>query len=230
MNNASGEHLMADAAMFAMKAHQGQKRKYTGQPYIIHPSEVASIVFDVEHTAEMVAAAWLHDVVEDTIVSLSAIRSTLGSDVADLVGWLTDDALVTGNRAARKHDALLRLAAAPAEAQTIKLADLIANTRDIVMHDPKFAKVYLKEKNELLMVLSKGRQRLVASRKSAGGGMTHRWTYDKRLNRYSIFAPDGRLVALTYRQVDAEEMTGWLNRAPSFRGLEDEIERMSKDV
>jgi (p)ppGpp synthase/HD superfamily hydrolase len=99
--------------------------------------------------------------VEDTGVSIELIRKEFGSEVSDLVGWLTDVSRPEqGNRAVRKAIDRAHTAAAPAEAQTVKLADLIANTRSIVAHDEAFAKVYLAEKRQLLEVMTKGDSRL----------------------------------------------------------------------
>jgi (p)ppGpp synthase/HD superfamily hydrolase len=105
----------------------------------------------------MVAAAYLHDVIEDTQVTLELIVQEFGPQIANLVLWLTKvSGPEDGNRAARKELDRQYLAQAPAEAQTVKLADLIANTHSIVAHDPAFAEVYLKEKLALLKVLTKG--------------------------------------------------------------------------
>jgi len=149
--------MLDDVLKFATKAHGDQKRKYTGDPYIVHPIAVANIVKTVPHTDEMIAAALLHDVVEDTPVTLQEIKDTFGSKVAELVDWLTDVSKPEdGNRKTRKAIDRDRLAKAPADAQTIKLADLINNTESIVANDPSFAKVYLLEKKDLLKVLTKG--------------------------------------------------------------------------
>lgn len=155
MNNA----LILKASAFAAGAHAAvqQKRKYTGEPYIYHPRAVAKIVVSVPHTEVMVAAALLHDVVEDTGVTMQTVCDEFGPDVAELVSWLTDRSRPEdGNRAFRKAIDRMRLAQAPPEAQTIKLADIIENTATIDQHDPSFAKVYRKEKEELLAVMNKG--------------------------------------------------------------------------
>jgi (p)ppGpp synthase/HD superfamily hydrolase len=147
------------ARVFATAAHAAvaQLRKYTFEPYIVHPADVVRIVSTVEHTDEMLAAAWLHDVVEDTGVTIETIRSEFGESVAELVGWLTDVSRPEqGNRATRKAIDRAHSAAAPAAAQTIKLADLISNTKSIVDHAPGFAKTYLEEKRLLLEVMTKG--------------------------------------------------------------------------
>ena len=155
--------LVERARMFATAAHAavGQLRKYTFEPYIVHPAEVAGIVAEYDGTPEMIAAAWLHDTVEDTGVTSELIRKEFGDQVADLVGWLTDVSRPDhGNRAQRKAVDRAHTAAAPAAAQTIKLADLICNTRSIVEHDAKFAETYLAEKRQLLEVMIKGDARL----------------------------------------------------------------------
>jgi (p)ppGpp synthase/HD superfamily hydrolase len=149
--------MLDEVLKFATKAHGDQKRKYTNDPYIVHPIAVSEIVKTVAHTDEMVAAALLHDVVEDTDVTLDQIKDKFGSKVAELVGWLTDISRPEdGNRKTRKTLDREHSAEAPADAQTIKLADLIHNTKSIAKHDPHFWKVYKQEKIALLGVLTKG--------------------------------------------------------------------------
>lgn len=156
----SGMDIIRKAQVYAMAAHAavGQKRKYTNEPYIVHPAEVAKIVAGVPGaTPDMVAAAWLHDVVEDTGCTFTDIHMAFGIDIATLVGWLTDVSKPEdGPRWFRKKMDREHTAEAPAEAQTIKLADLISNSRSIMEHDPKFARVYLEEKRLLLEVLTRG--------------------------------------------------------------------------
>ena len=166
MNNAERARVFATAAHAAVK----QVRKYTFEPYIVHPTEVASIVASVPHTNEMLAAAWLHDTVEDTGVSIVDIQKEFGNEVASLVGWLTDVSKPEdGNRAVRKAIDREHTAMAPAAAQTVKLADLIANSRSIMAHDPAFAKIYLEEKRMLLKVLTRGDATLMARARSIVG-------------------------------------------------------------
>jgi (p)ppGpp synthase/HD superfamily hydrolase len=146
------------ARIFATAAHAavGQTRKYTGEPYIVHPIEVAKIVENHGGSNAMIAAALLHDVLEDTSVTFDVLETEFGSEVAELVLWLTDVSKPEdGNRSTRRALDRQHSAAAPAEAQTVKVADLISNTRSIVAHDPGFAKVYLEEKRLLLEVLTR---------------------------------------------------------------------------
>ena len=158
-------NIVERARVFATAAHAavGQTRKYTGEPYVVHPIEVSELVASVNGTEAMVAAALLHDVLEDTEVTVDLLEEQFGSKVADLVLWLTDISRPEdGNRSARKALDRQHSAAAPAAAQTIKVADLISNTRSIVAHDPGFAKVYLEEKRLLLDVLTRADSTLLA--------------------------------------------------------------------
>jgi len=152
--------LTIKARAFAVAAHSAveQKQKYTHEPYHMHCSEVAAIVSIAEGvTSEMIAAAYLHDVVEDTPIGIELITEEFGSEVSSLVWWLTDKSKPEdGNREERKRIDRLHIANAPAQAKTIKLADLISNTASIVEYDRNFARVYLKEKLLLLEVLKEG--------------------------------------------------------------------------
>ena len=158
--------LINEAKMLAGKAHEGQFRKYSKMPYIVHPIEVATIVQSVDHTDEMIAAALLHDVVEDTDFTLDDIAEKTSQKVADLVEGLTDVSKPEdGNRKVRKAMDKDHLAKQSAEVQTIKLADVISNTQDIKANDPSFAKVYIEEMKALLEVLTKGDKTLYAKAK-----------------------------------------------------------------
>ena len=162
--------MLDEVLEFARIAHGAQARKYTGEPYITHPIAVANLVETVPHTQEMLAAALLHDVVEDTSVQLFEIEAKFGGEIAKLVEWLTDVNQHVGNRKARKALDRERLAKAPAEVQTIKLADLIHNTKSIEQHDPGFWKVYKQEKIALLDVLTKGDRSLMHIAQQQIGG------------------------------------------------------------
>ena len=153
---------LAWAAMeYARKAHEGQKRKYSGNPYFDHLAEVVGITASVNlYSDRALAVAWLHDTVEDTGTTEKFLRGAFGQFVAEGVMLLSD--IETGNRAERKAASRARLAAAPEWIQNIKCADLISNTSSIVQHDPEFAKVYLEEKRLLLEVLDKANPQIRA--------------------------------------------------------------------
>ena len=148
------------ARIFATAAHAAVKqlRKYTNEPYIVHPTEVVDILRKRGIEDEyMLAAAWLHDVVEDTGVELGTIWTEFGVVVASYVHWLTiQTRKEDGNRAHRKMLDRDFICNAPAEVKTIKLADLISNGESIMKHDPKFGAVYLEEKRLMLEVLKEG--------------------------------------------------------------------------
>jgi (p)ppGpp synthase/HD superfamily hydrolase len=146
------------ALTYATAAHAavGQRRKYTNEPYIVHPIRVATTVAKFGGTDEMIAAAYLHDVVEDTGVSIEDILDMFGSVVAVIVDGLTDVSVPEdGNRAVRKELDRAHSADATWAAQFVKCADIIDNAADIGNNDPSFNVVYRKEMVALLEVLDK---------------------------------------------------------------------------
>lgn len=157
--------LVEQARKFAFLAHDAidHRRKYTGEPYTTHLQRVANLVASVSDDSCMVAAAYLHDTVEDTNTTLDDICLSFGEDVAYLVKYLSDVSRPEdGNRAARKEIDRHHIARGDARVHTIKLADLIDNAESIKTYDAKFAKTYMKEKRRLLDVLADGDPRLFA--------------------------------------------------------------------
>ncbi len=84
-------NIIEKAIQFATKAHEGACRKGTSLPYILHPLEAASIAAQITEDPEVIAAAALHDVVEDTSFTEKDIRVLFGNRVADLVMFNTED-------------------------------------------------------------------------------------------------------------------------------------------
>lgn len=155
--------LVERARQFATSAHQriDHQRKYTNQPYHVHLEAVAKLVNSVTDDDEMIAAAWLHDTVEDTPATLGDIEENFGVAVAELVEDLTDISIPSdGNRASRKEMDCYHLAQSSVRAKTVKLADLIDNCKDITKHDERFSHVYLVEMGALLNVLGEADQTL----------------------------------------------------------------------
>jgi len=151
--------MINKARKLAEAAHRSidQRRKYTNDPYIIHPASVAKLVSSVTDNVAMISAAWLHDVVEDTSVTLDEIRNEFGDEIADLVSDLTDVSKPEdGNRKIRKATDREHTRLSSPEAKTIKLADLIDNASSIIEHDPGFARVFMEEKRLLLGILKEG--------------------------------------------------------------------------
>jgi len=145
------------AYLFAKKAHGNQKRKYTFEPYITHPKNVFRMVREATDDITVQAAALLHDVLEDTDISESQIQNLFGPVTLNFVLEVTDISKPEdGNRAIRKAIDREHLSKTTWGGATIKLADIIDNSISIIWHDPKFAKIYMKEKALLLKVLKHG--------------------------------------------------------------------------
>ena len=151
-------NLVERAIRFATIAHANQKRKYTGEPYVNHPIAVSRTLESFgESDHNVLAAAVLHDVIEDTEANVFDIADFFNQRVAVLVFSLTDKSIgIEADRATRKKIDRESIADAPREAKDIKLCDLIDNIESIVKHDKSFAKIYLEEKRLLLEVLENG--------------------------------------------------------------------------
>lgn len=127
--------LLDKAIAFATKAHEGQCRKGTDIPYILHPLEAASIVGTMTTDDEVIAGAVLHDVVEDTDTTIEQIRDLFGERVAEFVAFESEDkrkdlpASITWK--IRKHESIRRLRNAPVEVKMITLGDKLSNIRAI---------------------------------------------------------------------------------------------------
>ena len=145
------------ASLFATQAHDGQRRKFDDEPYIVHPFRVARRVATTEGaTTDMVVAALLHDVLEDCPqVVPNEINMAFGDTVRSYVDLLTDPPTVVGgpNRMMRKKMTMERFRNASGHVHTIKVADLLDNTPSIVLHDMNFRHVYLREALSLRRVL-----------------------------------------------------------------------------
>lgn len=155
--------LVERAREFSIEAHTriDHRRKYSHQPYSDHLASVARIVGSVTDNEETIAAAWLHDVVEDTPATLYDIETAFGKEVAVLVENLTDVSKPgDGNRATRKAIDQQHIALGSSRAKTVKLADLIDNLQDICKHDIRFAQTFLVEMRALLEVLDAGDRQL----------------------------------------------------------------------
>ena len=127
--------LLDRAIIFAVKAHAGTERRGKGFPYIVHPMEAMEIVATITPDQELLAAAALHDVVEDTEISADEIRREFGDRIAALV-VAESDVFVEGVSEEdswhdRKQAAMDRLAAAPRDAKIVAMGDKLSNMRAI---------------------------------------------------------------------------------------------------
>lgn len=120
--------LVRAALEQARSDHAGQVRNGSGgMPYIEHPIRVAALLDEEGYGEEALAAALLHDVVEDSGTTLDELREKFGGEVAGLVGAMTDDEEIEDYRE-RKAEHRERLAAAPHEAMAIYGADKLTNS------------------------------------------------------------------------------------------------------
>ena len=123
------------AIIFAVKAHSGTERRGKGYPYIVHPLEAVEIVATMTKDQELLAAAALHDTVEDTDVTVGQIREEFGDRVAELVASESDEMPVGVSEEdswhARKQAAIDRLSRAGREAKMVALGDKLSNMRAI---------------------------------------------------------------------------------------------------
>jgi len=157
---------------FADTAHGEQKRKYSDERYIVHPIRVMETCSEYTDNIQTLAAALLHDVLEDTPVTeeqlLSFLETLMENEVAkqtlELVVELTDvytkEAYPHLNRKQRKEKETLRIEQTSADSQTIKYADILDNCKEIAASDPNFAPRFLKECLTILKVATKGNKQL----------------------------------------------------------------------
>jgi (p)ppGpp synthase/HD superfamily hydrolase len=159
---------------FADKAHGNQQRKYSYERYIVHPVRVMELCSQSTNRLPVLAAALLHDVLEDTPVTeselyrflLTTMNESDAKETLHLVVELTDVftkmAYPRWNRKKRKTKETERIQKTSDDSQTVKYADIIDNCREIVDHDPDFAKTFLRECKALLKVTPNGNKLLYA--------------------------------------------------------------------
>ena len=127
--------LLDRAIIFAVHAHAGTECRGKGFPYIVHPMEAMEIVATVTNDQELLAAAALHDTVEDTDVTVEQIRAEFGDRIARIVAAESDtfEPGVSEEESwhSRKQEAIDRLAAAPRDTKIVALGDKLSNMRAI---------------------------------------------------------------------------------------------------
>ncbi len=167
MNN-----ILQHITEFADRAHGEQLRKYAPDRYIVHPIRVMETLKIYTSDISVLAAALLHDVLEDTPVTAGEMRKFLNiylnedetERTVDLVIELTDVYIKKNypllNRRTRKEKELQRLIRISPDAQTIKYADIMDNAQEISAGDGDFARVYLREVRQILLKLNRGNSEL----------------------------------------------------------------------
>lgn len=134
-NKAIDTKLLDRAIVFAVRAHAGTERRGKGFPYIVHPLEAVEIVATMTADQELLAAAVLHDTVEDTDTTMEQIRAEFGERVAEIVAAESDEAHESQdsieNWRKRKQAAIDRLARASRDTKMVALGDKLSNMRAI---------------------------------------------------------------------------------------------------
>ena len=128
--------LAVSALRFARRVHLGQYRKQTGEQFVEHPIAVAQLLSDAGYDGALIAAAYLHDVVEKTDVQLDEIRERFGPGVASLVDCLSEDPEIDAY-AERKRALRHGILAAGGDTVVIYAADRVANLRDWLKVTPE---------------------------------------------------------------------------------------------
>ena len=137
MKNFMKDELVLKAAQFAAEKHEGQERKdLNASPYIDHPESVAKLIAEVGgiHDPEILAAALLHDTLEDTDTSTEELEAAFGKRVCRLVQEVTDDKNL--QKEERKQRQIQDAAKLPPDAVLIKLGDKISNVMDVTNNPP----------------------------------------------------------------------------------------------
>lgn len=145
---------LLDAMEYSSIKHKDQKRRYTGEAYIIHPISVMQILLDAGIQDEnTLVAAVLHDVLEDTDSTLSEIKLKFGEEISIIVNYVSSFSQlnnIKGNRAYRKERDLIHYKLGPLESWIIKIADCLHNMKTIIKYDKSFAPLWLSEKYLLM--------------------------------------------------------------------------------
>ena len=127
--------IVEEAMIYAAKMHGGQMRKGSHLPYIIHPMETAAIVATMTTSQEVIAAAMLHDILEDTSATAEEVESLFGPEVCHLVSSESEDKRPNLPKAEtwliRKEETLARLKDESESAMMIALADKLSNLRSL---------------------------------------------------------------------------------------------------
>ena len=152
---------------FVKYYHRGQKRKYTNEPYYVHLENVGLMA--CEYIFLGMEVGLCHDLLEDTNCTpkeLAMFLLSIGygsyetdrivSMVIELTDVYTNKIYPEYNRKVRKELERKRLSEISEYSQTVKYCDIIDNCKTIFKYDPNFSKIYLKEKQELLLVMNKG--------------------------------------------------------------------------
>lgn len=199
------ETVFERAIAFALSAHHGMVRKGTSTPYIVHPMEAASIAASMTNDESVLAAAVLHDVVEDTPYTMEDIRNRFGERVASLVSSDTEDKMESlppeNTWLARKTATIEYLKRATREEKIIVLSDKLSNIRSC--------------RKEQLLIGDKLWERFHEKRKAK-----HGWYYTSVL--HAVDELKDEFAYLEYKRL-IEEVFGQESRTGNAKAVKPEI-------
>lgn len=127
-----GLPLTRDAIVYARARHGSQRRDGDGAPFLVHPLEVASMLARADFADHVIAAAVLHDVLEDTPAESDELETRFGAGVAELVALVSDDPTITDDER-RKDDVRERVARTGGHAAVVYAADKVSKVRELRM-------------------------------------------------------------------------------------------------
>src|SRR3989304_1394024 len=132
--------LLKKAYVFSAKVHLGQTR-LSGEPYLIHPLEVAGILTQLKLDVASIATGLVHDAVEDTLTTVEEIRENFGTEIAQLVDGVTKISQITLRSTeegqAENYRKMILAMVKDIRVMLIKLADRLHNMRTLKYHSPE---------------------------------------------------------------------------------------------
>ncbi|AXG66464.1 putative bifunctional (p)ppGpp synthetase/guanosine-3' 5'-bis diphosphate 3'-pyrophosphohydrolase protein [Dickeya phage vB_DsoM_JA13] len=166
--NPEESRLYSEAVILACRAHHGQFRKYTGEPYVLHPIEVAEILRRHDRGIKVICGGVLHDVVEDTEITSAVIQTMFGEEIANIVEGVTN---VSEDKSLPRYVRFWRnvkhLAHASEQSQDVKCADIISNCRNFRLGNESFTAQYMAEKSIVIEHLYEADSCLIMEAKDA---------------------------------------------------------------
>ena len=165
------KEIVNEAYNYSKFMHRGQKRRFSGLEYFTHPKYVARVTNHLTKNPTLVAAALLHDVIEDTKATELVVREKFGDEITNLVVELTNDSSSDSYKESKSQYIATKMLDMTDEALIVKLVDRFHNVlfleEDNV--DVKFKRKYWVETTSILMILKKMRklnkiQKVVANR------------------------------------------------------------------
>ena len=140
--------MYMDATVLATKAHQGQYRRSSNEPYIVHPLRVASIIYDSTGDLRLATAGVCHDILEDTKITEDDLAAATNYDIVQLVKSVTKDNKLP--KPEKEKEFLNRYRNAQLDTVILKLADRVDNVRDLKLQSQTFRERYTLNTMELM--------------------------------------------------------------------------------